>query len=179
MQWQYSIVLQNVSIGGNLEQCTRDLSVLFLTIACDSTMISVILIINKIEPGLLLSHLISAVSPQSGIDLCSKSSFFHNPLGKRSWLWISHSPLYTEIVVLRWLSFLGENFSHRKPRNLRHGVSWRLGGTKPPVIPRPQSAAAINHKQKQDFKGTPLHSVPSPPLKILGCCSHGTIDSLL
>lgn len=31
----YTIVLQNISIGGNWAKCTRDLSVLFITTACE------------------------------------------------------------------------------------------------------------------------------------------------
>lgn len=63
-----SIVLQNVPIG-NWEQCIRCLSILFLTIACKSTIISIIIFINKIEPELHLSHLFDVPHP-SGVDLC-------------------------------------------------------------------------------------------------------------
>ena len=70
MQWQSSMVLQNVFTGGSWDQCTKGLSVLFLAPACKSTVISIIIWINKIEPGLLFFHLIFAVSYLPGVDFC-------------------------------------------------------------------------------------------------------------
>lgn len=51
-----SIVLQDVTTGGSWVKCTRDLSVLFLTTICKSTIISIISIQKRVNENFSRPH---------------------------------------------------------------------------------------------------------------------------
>lgn len=146
MQWQYSVVLQHVSIGGNWEQCTRDLSVVLFTTACEFPIISIIVLINKIEPGLtFLTSSLLLLTHLEQIFVKSGFSFLTTPAEEVLALVKSLSSLYRDwspqvTGILGW---------ERSPQTTqRHGVSWGGKWDQASTNPRATACSCIKPRAK-------------------------------